>query len=258
MQMRIRCINMKLKREGLIKKYGPGVDNASIRQRIFGRRIMTAGKEGYYQGKNPRVAVQVKDSKPQPQVSKPQPQIMIGQAPVNPILSVLICSLHNRKASLDKLLERLIPQMNAFTEVIIAADNGEISIGAKRNKLLDSANGEYICYIDDDDLVSENYISRILKALEAKPDCVGIEGMITVGGKNPKKFLHSIRYQVWEEKDGVYLRYPNHLNPIKKLLALQARFTQKNHGEDADYSDRVKPLLKTEVYLDEPIYFYNS
>ncbi len=189
----------------------------------------------------------------------PRPSLAInGVAPVNPKLSVLICSLYNRKISLDKLLERLVPQMNNRTEVIVASDNGELSIGAKRNKLLGVSNGEYVCYIDDDDMVSNDYISKILTALESKPDCVGIEGIITVNNQNPKKFFHSIKYQVWEEKDGIYLRYPNHLNPIRKTLAMQVKFPEKNHGEDSDYSTRIKPLLKTEVYLEGPIYFYNS
>jgi hypothetical protein len=46
------------------------------------------------------------------------------------------------------------------------------------------------------------------------------------------------------------------LNPIKRKIALSVGFLDISVGEDYDYSLRLKPLLKTEVYIKTPIYFY--
>ena len=83
-----------------------------------------------------------------------------------------------------------------------------------------------------------------------------MEGIITTNGKDPKKFTHSLRHSKWFEKDGVYYRNPNHLNPVKSEIAKKIKFPEVNHGEDRTYSQKILPFLKTEVYIDGPIYFY--
>jgi len=172
-------------------------------------------------------------------------------------LAILICSLYKRERCLNELLTVLNPQIISDVEIIIEKDNGELKVGAKRNLLIDKTSDFQFCsFIDDDDLVSPNYVSKILKALESNPDCIGIEGIITFNGNRPKKFIHSMKYSKWDETQEAYLRYPNHLNPIKTNLVKQVRFPETNYGEDKDFSDRIYPLLKTEVYIPEPIYFY--
>ena len=37
-----------------------------------------------------------------------------------------------------------------------------MSVGEKRNKLINMAKGEYFSFIDDDDLVSEEYVDQVL------------------------------------------------------------------------------------------------
>ena len=122
--------------------------------------------------------------------------------------------------------------------------------------LLEESQGEYVAFVDDDDLVSNDYVGFILRAIDREPDVVGLHGIITTNGKNAKPFIHSIKYKTWFENNGIYYRYPNHLNPVKRVLALQVKFPDKSHGEDRDYSDRLFPLLKTEVMIEDPIYFY--
>lgn len=171
-------------------------------------------------------------------------------------LSLLICSLTKRDRMLRRLMDRIRPQLTPEVEILVETDRGERSIGAKRNALLERAKGEYVAFIDDDDLVSRDYVIRILNAIQTQPDCVGLEGVITTNGRSPKKFIHSLQYREWFERDGVYYRNPNHLNAIKRELALKTKFAEVNHGEDSDYSRRVLEHLKTEVHLPGPIYFY--
>jgi glycosyltransferase involved in cell wall biosynthesis len=171
-------------------------------------------------------------------------------------LSILIVSLKKRKHLLDQLLRVLQIQLTDEVEVLISSDDGEIPIGTKRNNLLNKASGKYVCFIDDDDLVSPFYTKYILEALKTSPDCVGLQGIISLKTQGPKIFIHSLSYASWFEKDGVYYRCPNHLNPVKTEIAKNVKFPDISSGEDRVYSYNLKDKLKTEVYINKPIYYY--
>lgn len=182
-------------------------------------------------------------------------------------MSILICSLVERDSLLKGLLISLERQITDDVEILVEKDNGEITIGEKRNILLERATGDYVVFVDDDDRVSNDYISKILKALSNSPDCCAIEGEITrmkrvrqrgriVRERCTQKFIHSIQYDKWFKRDGIYYRCPNHLNPIRRELALQVKFLLKNTGEDIDFSLRLRPFLRVEEYISGSIYFY--
>lgn len=177
-----------------------------------------------------------------------------------PKLSILICSLESRRESLRQLALTLGAQLTADVELLIDTDNGERTIGRKRNRLLLDSTGESVCFIDDDDKVPADYCSQILTALETSPDCVGFNLAYYVDGKPKGTAIHSLRYERYGQRRTpqgmLYERTPNHLNPIRRELALQAGFTDKNHGEDTDFAVKVRPLLKTEVFIDQVMYHY--
>lgn len=185
----------------------------------------------------------------------------------NVILSILICSLEERFHSFSRLYEKLQKQSEPYKELIeirFQKDNGEMSTGEKRNLLLSRAEGKYICFVDDDDDISDDYISSIIQALEENSDCdcVGIQGLL-MSSKGSFLFEHSIEHQGWyttfnpnSPNDPMFIRTPNHLNPVKKSIAEQIGFSLKNFGEDGDYSMGIKRYLKTEVFIEHPIYFY--
>lgn len=181
--------------------------------------------------------------------------------PAQTKLSILICSIKQRQALLQRLLAVLQKQQTEGVEILTEIDDGKTKIGRKRNNLLDRAKGNYVCFIDDDDLVAEDYVSKILEAIQSNPDCCSLEGIYTVDGKNPTKFIHSFEYKKWETvvENGktVYLRCPNHLNAIKSELAVKTRFNDVlNQGEDRDFSERLLPLLKKESKIEGNIYQY--
>lgn len=177
---------------------------------------------------------------------------------MNPFtLSILICTLPERAGYLRRLMASLEKKARGCPVEILTDNRGRnITIGAKRNALLQRARGEYAAFIDDDDEVSGDYIQLVLKALSQKPDCAELRGEITTNGMNPKPFIHTVACKEWHEKDGVYWRMPNHLNAIRRELALQAGFPEKSFGEDHDFSKRVQPLLKTQGDIAQTIYYY--
>lgn len=153
-------------------------------------------------------------------------------------------------------MRRLYEFPSKDVEIIVDIDNGEISVGKKRQRLLEKSKGRYVVFVDDDDLISPKYVPNILTAIDANPDVVGITGQITTDGMFPKKFIHSLKYREWSEDQCAYYRNPNHLNPVKREFALQTGFIDLNCGEDRDYSKRLLPMLKTEIFIPDIIYFY--
>lgn len=176
------------------------------------------------------------------------------------ILSILIPTIPDRADLLARLLARLEPQLVPSVEILLASDSGERSIGQKRNEMLDAAEGEYICFCDDDDLVAEDYIARILSALESRPDVVGFKLRRYVNGALRGEAIHSMRYtenRNLPSGDGEFFeRMPNHLNPVRRELVLAVRFPPINQGEDTDYSKRLRPMLRTEAFIDAHLYDY--
>ena len=107
----------------------------------------------------------------------------------SPFVSVLIPA-YNAETALAKCLESVISQSFSDFEVIIINDGSkdntlkiasEFSIkdqrinvysqenkgvSAARNKALEIAKGEFICWIDSDDYVDSNYLQLLVKGIE--------------------------------------------------------------------------------------------
>jgi len=181
-----------------------------------------------------------------------------------PLLDILICTLESRAKKLLWLrakLQRQIDEANLTTNVKILweCDNGEMSVGAKRNKLVQRALAEYVVFVDDDDNVRGNYVGQIIQAIgNCEVDCVGIQGQRRAHGKEWKQFIHSIKYgKVCTDNKALY-RPPNHLNPVRRAIALQFPFPDKDRGEDEDYAAAMAKagVLKKEHMIGEDIYLY--
>ena len=170
-------------------------------------------------------------------------------------LSILICSLENRKKSSQKLMAVLKEQATNEIEILVQIDKGQITTGEKRNQLLEAASGQYIAFIDDDDMVPDDYVSKILKAIKESPDCCGIKGQMT-NRKGKFIFVHSIQFKSWFTKNNIYYRCPNHLSPVKRELAIATGFLGIRTGEDKDYSERLLPKLQTEEFILGILYYY--
>lgn len=182
-------------------------------------------------------------------------------------LSILILTMRERKESLKKLKRILDPQVKPRwkdVEVLIRLDDKDArsTVGSKRNALLAEAQGDYVCFIDDDDEVSNTYVRDILDAVKTNPDCCSLKGVMTWDGKNPEIFEHSIKYKAYKTNTNNeairYERYPNHLNVIKRSIAIKYKFPLTNHGEDTDFATQIfnSGDIKTEVEIKTILYHY--
>jgi len=179
----------------------------------------------------------------------------------SPLLSVLVCSMHKRAGLLRQLLKVLAPQCEGHpVEVLLDIDNGEASIGQKRQRLLERARGTFVASVDDDDLVSPTYVRDIIAAVRATPDAThcSLVGDYLVNGRKQGVFEHSNKYREWVTIGNRYLRPPNHLNAVRRDLAVQAGFTSVNFGEDKAFSMRLVELdlMKREAKVARPLYIY--
>ena len=189
-------------------------------------------------------------------------QLRVAQC--NKVWSILICTLEERKDSFNKIYNKLQKQiadsnLEYQVEILFFSDNREHTVGFKRNTLLKQSKGRYVCFVDDDDDVHDRYIAMIYEKLQQNPDCVSLVGIMTTNGQNQEVFKHSIEYNnKYCKENGVYLRPPNHLNPIKGDIARQFLFPETNFGEDYNWAVSLAQsgLLKTEAVLNEPYYFY--
>lgn len=184
---------------------------------------------------------------------------------MQPTLSILIPTIEERENVFNELCVSIANQivkhnLQGKIEIVAIKDKrGENPIGKKRNDALQKCIGLYEMFVDDDDTLAEDALPLIIVKLEAEqPDCIAMEGIITENGQNPKTFIHSLKYNDWFEKDGVYYRPPNHLNPIKSSIAKQFAFPEISHGEDREWSMAIckAGVLKTEATIGKSWYNY--
>lgn len=175
-------------------------------------------------------------------------------------LSVLICTTYDRRPLFDVLYAHILGQLVPDAEVLYDEDNKEISVGAKRQNLLERATGDFICFVDSDDLVPGYYVERILKAISETPgaDCVGFQ--IKCFGCEGVTADASMKYKEWAENqaDFDYVRHTYHKTPVRREIALAVGFEDMRYGEDYKYSMGLRDsgLLKTEAYIDAVMYEY--
>lgn len=177
------------------------------------------------------------------------------------ILSILTATLPERATYLKRLADLLNPQIaNKDVEWLVDPRPRHVPTGRKRNDLISQSKGDYVCFIDDDDIITRNYVALILEALNGKPDVVTFEGWYTENGRNRVDWVIKLgeKYEARHE-NGKYMffRFPNHLSVIKKSIARAVPFPHIYQGEDYQWAVKIQPFLKTSVHIPEKIYHYD-
>ena len=182
------------------------------------------------------------------------------------LLSILIPTLESRRMQCEHLCREIDRQIllagaGDLVEVLTLRDSGSASVGEKRNQLVSSARGRFIVFIDDDDMVSSDYVDQLTKVLQTHPeaDCVSFTGEISFRGAHRRSMVHSIEFTDWHHRRGQYLRPPCHITPIRREIASRYAFAEVDYAEDMDWSLRLSrdQALKREVILDRTLYFYH-
>jgi len=176
-------------------------------------------------------------------------------------MTICIATVPERRAQLERLLDEIYAQIirDAPRQVEVIVDAGAGNIGEKRQRMLEKARGHFVASADDDDLVSHDYIARVVGALRENPDadCASLVGTMTTFGNLPQKFEHDLKHTEWKQEGTLHVRPPNHLNAVRRELALQVGFVSATKGEDHEFSKALHPLLKKQASTgDAPLYYY--
>lgn len=186
----------------------------------------------------------------------------------NVVLSILIPSTFDREKQFNGLISVLQYQimMGGYqdnVEVLSEIDNKQTPTGAKRNTLYARAKGRLSVSIDSDDKIGPTYMGSIMTAAEQDPDAIGICGWMTTNGANRVDWFISKDndYKAIKDETGkeVYVRWNNHISPIRTSIAQQFKFPDVYQGEDYIWSRHIHEsgLIKTEVKIHTPIYHYD-
>ena len=176
-------------------------------------------------------------------------------------LSIII-PYYNLLEHTKKLFEVLEPQLDNEVEVIIVDDGcNEKELDSlkatvihlkdnsggpskPRNIGIDNSIGEYIAFIDADDMITEDYISEIKKKIEEKNDIIYLSWKSNKHNVVVKDKPPLWNPTVWSK---VYSR---------KLIG-DIRFEEdKNYAEDKLFNDKIKP--ETSSVIEKQIYIYND
>lgn len=180
---------------------------------------------------------------------------------INKIILSIIIPTYNRNEYIVKLLDKLHSQIQKNVEVIVVDDHSDIPLknswfkyiyldnnsgGASipRNVGLDNAKGRYICFVDADDMVSDDYIETILEKTKEDWDFCYISWQ----GKSNKVIIKDTAPAwnccVW---NSVY----------KKDLIGDKRFDPKlKMAEDYDFNRKVRNGKKANIT--KILYYYNE
>lgn len=148
---------------------------------------------------------------------------------------------------------------NTEIEIITYSDDRVLSIGEKRERLYEFANGVFSWQIDSDDLIAPDAIELILSAIKSNPEipCITFKENCMMNGEY-KSSNHSIKYEKWQDNfDGFdFVRTPFYKDVIRTDIAKSVPFPYIRYNEDEQWSMALKPFLTDEIHIDKELYFY--
>jgi glycosyltransferase involved in cell wall biosynthesis len=160
-------------------------------------------------------------------------------------------------------MKQLLDQTKTYDniELISFFDNKKRSIGKKRDEMLGLVQGEYVVFVDDDDRISDDYISEIMTALQNNPsvDCVVFNCICCVNGGPPKLCKYGVEFEYGDILGGKEWRgKPAHTMVYKSSIAKNHHFSDMKYREDMDWVKRACLDIKTQVRIDKVLYFYDA
>jgi hypothetical protein len=158
---------------------------------------------------------------------------------------ILTTSIPHRHEKLLELLKCLDEQMTyPGTGMILYRDDLEVAYGDKTQALIEASAADYVSCIDDDDLVAPDFVSRVMRALEAGPQYVGFNVRWTRDGVPQKPVIHSLSCGGWHDKPERLERDITQFNPIRRDLALLGKWAggyeaERRWGNEVRNAQRV-------------------
>ena len=178
--------------------------------------------------------------------------------PLEPVKwRILVPSVVQRTAKLRELFRCLAPQLvPGEVEVLCYRDGWREGIGTKRNLLVREAAAEYVSFVDDDDLVVDDFVATLFPLLDGV-DYVSFN-LKPVHRNYGKDFVvhQSLAFRARWDTEGRWLDI-GHLCPMRHEIASLAEFPDR-YGEDEIWANDIRATrrLRTEHHVDRVLYLY--
>jgi len=186
--------------------------------------------------------------------------------------SILIPAIPERIDLLTRLLAKLNPQTEKQpVEVIVLMDNKKRPLGDKRNLMMRECQGKFLAHLDDDDSISDDYVSSILTTLDDNPetDVVCFQQRADLGDKMPYTVHTSLAFEnedsniAKKKVNGKTVEYrpdikrkPWHWCVWRTEIARKGVFPCEFYAEDWLWLQQVIPLCQTEVQIKKILHYY--
>lgn len=151
----------------------------------------------------------------------------------------------------DELLVQAAWQRGRPVEVVALRNPGGLTmpeVGALRQALLDDAQGEFVSFVDDDDMVEKDYVSAVMHALSCAPQPVDFVAFWHAyyhnGVREPRPVVTGLQYGGWYDTPEALVRDITHINPVRTEIARKAGFHATEGAEDYPYDAALRELLK--------------
>jgi len=183
---------------------------------------------------------------------------------MKPKLSILTPTIPERiydkngyTRSLPALQEKIANQIgNLPVEHLCLCDNRRRSIGAKRQALVDIAQGEYIAFCDDDDDISSDYVSSLLAAIETGADVITFKQRAIYNKLQSEVVFGINNHDGPFNPGGITLRAPWHVCAWKREVVAGCLFGLSNYGEDLVWCQQARKRIRTGHHIDRVLHTY--
>ena len=179
----------------------------------------------------------------------------------NVLCTIMILSIPSRiQKHLIPLYEKLLKQAESYPEVEILCliDNKKMSIGEKRQSLIDIARGKWVAFMDDDDDVTDDYMETIVNTIKKEPaDVITFDQHCIVNGReftvnfdmnNPnERYIPGMTH---------IKRPPFHMCFWRAEIAKQAKMESSSYGEDFAWCSLMYPKIQSEAHIDKILHLY--
>lgn len=190
---------------------------------------------------------------------------------INPLLTILIPAIPERLKQLQSLMSELGHQIESCcagneVEVISLLDNKWVPIGTKRQRLLDMASGKYVTFIDDDDWISDVYLSAILEVIHGEHayDLITFAAVAYLKNDTGETTRHTINQSIKFKNEQINHERPTKRKPVHnsvwlRTIAQQSRFPATMYGEDFEWAEKLWDLVQSEKMITlQPLYIYDK
>ena len=171
-------------------------------------------------------------------------------------LTVLIPAIPSRWEKFQKIFTKLDKQATKDVEILGLIDNKKRSIGAKRDALKTLVNGEYMCYVDDDDDVSDDFIKEILKGIKGNPDVIAFQQRAIIGDMEGVIDFDLSNDNEQFTPNKVTKRKPFTCCAWKSSIGKVVKFPDLMYGEDAGWLEFMWQISKTQYKIDKILHTY--